>query len=191
MNRSILSRIAAAALAGLLAAAAPSALAAAGGKYSNAVSIGMGSSKSIALVEEIDEDGDSTGYGCYYLKFSLKKDESFTCFSENARGLDDGDVLDCEVGAWDKEWNAINGWSGETRRDGMNFWLSMNASEDWWYDEDDGYDPKPGTMYIYVRGTIGATCTVTLRSGSSTEPVPSGDAENPKNVTPGNAVGSV
>jgi len=157
------------AVCGFLACWAQRASAATGDSKTTAASISVKTtpqSKSCTLVEDKE-----WGTGVYYLKVSLKNGTGYTFWSTGSSSIS------AYMGAWDSEFGSVNNdFSAQTASDNLNFWLTVHP-DDWWE------EMVSGTYYLVVEGDVGDSFTLNWVEGANEEPIPSGDVDNPKQIT--------
>ena len=162
--------------------ALPVAAAKTGDRWNNAGSISVGKSKTVTLVPERDDDGETWDSGVYYLSFTCSRFQAYTVYTS---GLNDESGVDMSVdditsykdyGDKDPPW--LPSFSGSTDRDGNI--RSILYADDW--DEDYA---KSGTYFIVLTGEIGTDVTVTVAKGAIEEQVQYGLEENPAPLSVG------
>lgn len=151
-----------------------------GESYKKADSLSAGKSKTVTLVNEVDDENEYTDSGCYYIKVICSRDKEYTIYLSGATGdaalYGVNDISSYDL---DKEVN-LPSFSSE-----YDNYYTLTL-EDW---DDDGWDDaydKSGTFYICLTGEIGDTATVTFASGIVDPPIQYGTEENPKAITVGN-----
>lgn len=153
-----------------------------GSHWKKADSMDVGKTKTVTLVDEVDDDGDPSGSGGYYIKISCKR--SVGGYTVYTTGVDDESGIDMSVddeSCWedygDKDGPDLPGFEGSTDADGNIRYILY--AEDWEYCDD-----SSGDYYIYLSGEIGDTVTVTFIKGEVEEPIPYGTEDHPLRISP-------
>lgn len=164
-------------------------LAASGDSEKNAVTVKVGGSASVTLVEEEIIAGTNTSkVGVYYLKTTLRRGTAYTVWIEGGdaakigywgisaypyESFDWGDDWDDD---WDGDWNDLNDddfngsddWGGGSTKDPPEAEFSISGAQGdrqaIWMAEDDwsSDDPSSWTYYIKLTGAVGQSTTVNI-----------------------------
>lgn len=146
-----------------------------GSCISNPLTMGIGSSMSVTLVDEWDPElKENFGTGVAYIKITLAKGNNYTVW---CTGGDTSELLSFYI---DTDWNDENApWASfdyDTKGDGATQ-IGYMYAEAW--DED---DPAKGTYYIQLAGEIGQKTTVYTSAGIKSFSQ-EGEEGNPRRVT--------
>lgn len=146
-----------------------------GSCISNPLTMGIGSSLDVTLVDEYDPElKENFGLGVAYIKIQLAKGNNYTVW---CTGGDTASLLSFYIDTnWDDENAPWASFDYETKGDGATQ-IGYMYAEAW--DED---DPAKGTYYIQLAGDIGQKTTVYTTVGIKSFSV-EGEEGNPRRVT--------
>lgn len=163
----------------LAAAAATAATNAKGSNMKNPLSMSVGGSSTVTLVNEYDPDSkENWDVGVCYIKVKLTKGAAYTIWMQ---GGDAGDMFFSVDTDFEDESAPFASFDYETRDNGAMQIAYMYADA---WDED---DPSSGTYYIQLGGEIGQKTVISFVSGIRSF-VQEGEDGNPKRMDMADAI---